>query len=380
MSSAEAAIVRSLKRHLMARGLDGLPVAGILVDADPAYVHGSAARDLEPIARVPIAGSCPDLLCRSGDGNGTLVSAFAVEVSARDWRRGLGQAERYRAGAHYAYLAVSGKTDEIVREAGPAVRDAGVGLWVLDGGWTQLVAPQQPQPLPRTVAITREAIVGVMVARRLQLNHPLNYLVVALLASQSGESADLNQLLAGHWSDLGTDGTRRHAIEGAIALGLIDTNRQPTLEGATTADLLLALGFDPENRPTKRRRLSEVAPGLGAVARFVFMRQPAVQLIRRALERLDGEALLPELACTAIEFDRSLGSALFLSDPSAQVSEQLPGAGWNSSTVFKLKQNLWHSGLLESGAHASAGGRSDDFRPLEDRWSMTVVKSRLAGS
>ena len=46
--SPEAQVVRSLKRHLLRHGLGGQSVAGILVDADPSYLHSGFARELEP--------------------------------------------------------------------------------------------------------------------------------------------------------------------------------------------------------------------------------------------------------------------------------------------------------------------------------------------
>ncbi len=65
-----------------------------------------------------------------------------------------------------------------------------------------------------------------------------------------------------------------------------------------------------------------------------------------------------------------LAGALFLADPSGEPSAGLPGSAYNPSTVFKLKQNLWHAGLLSTKAHASAGKRATGYQPEEDVWAL----------
>jgi hypothetical protein len=217
----------------------------------------------------------------------------------------------------------------------------------------------------------------VPIARQLQLNHPLNYLVVPLLAATLAPGRSLPEELEARWPDLRSAGTRRHAVAGAMTLHLIDRDNSPTTEGLAVADLLLALGFNPATRPAKRARLADVAPGLAAVARFVLLRQPAVQLLMRSLVDAGGRASLPELAMTAWKRDRPLGGALFLADPSSEVRPDLGGESFNPTTVFKLKQNLWHAGLIAAGAHTSAGRRASTFRPDDDFWALEVAHGRV---
>jgi hypothetical protein len=257
-------------------------------------------------------------------------------------------------------------------------RESGVGVLVLEGdNWHELVRPADPTPLPWTLGSTSAALEGVPAARQLQLNHPLNYLVVPLLAATLTQNRDLEEELAARWSDLGSRGTRRHAVVGAQSLRLIDTDRKPTAEGIAVADLLLGLGFTTENRPNKRARLADVAPAVAAIARFVFLQQPAVRLILRVLATARRPFPLPELAINSIRLDPPLGGALFLDDPSLEFSPDLTGPSYNSSTVFKLKQNLWHAGLLSTGFHSSAGGRAANFRPAEDLWVLESSALRM---
>ena len=377
-SSPEASVVRSLKRHLLDGGLGGVVPAQILVDADSSYMGSRYASELEPMARVDVGGGRPDLLCSTERTQGTIVSGFEVKASGRDWLQGIAQARRYRAGVHHSYLALPGRRADLEREASTMARETGVGILVReDENWLEVVRPADPIPLPWTLGSTSAVLEGVPVARRLQLNHPLNYLVVPLLAATLNTDRTLEDELAARWPDLGSPGTRRHAITGAQSLRLIDAALKPTAEGNAVADLLLGLGFTTESRPSKKARLAVVAPALAAVARFVLLQQPAVRLILRSLAATGRPVPLPELAATACRLDPPLGGALFLDDPSREFRPDLPGGSYNPSTVFKLKQNLWHAGLLATPYHASAGGRAADFRPAEDLWALEASVLRL---
>jgi hypothetical protein len=376
--SPEASVVRSLKRHLIDGGLGGVAPAQILVDADPSYVGSRYASELEPMARVDVGGGRPDLLCSFDRTQGTVVSGFEVKAASRDWLQGLAQARRYRAGVHHSYLALPGRRAEIEYQSATMARESGVGVLVLeDEHWHELVRPADPTPLPWSLGSTSAALEGVPAARQLQLNHPLNYLIVPLLAATLTHGRSLEEELAVHWSDLGSPGTRRHAIVGAQSLRLVDVDLKPTAEGIAVADLLLGLGFTTANRPNKRTRLADVVPAVAAVARFVFLQQPAVRLILRVLATAGTPLPLPELAMIAFRLDPPLGGALFLDDPSREFRPDLTGTSYNSSTVFKLKQNLWHAGLLATGFHSSAGGRATDFRPAEDLWALERSALRM---
>ena len=377
--SPEAQVVHALKRHLIDAGLAGVVPNRILVDADPSYMHSRFARELEPMARVEVGGGRPDLLCSSDRTGGALVTGFEVKASSRDWLQGLAQARRYRAGVHHSFLALPGRPADLAREAGTMARETGVGVLVLsDGTWHEVVKPADPTPQPWTLGPTAGALEGVPLARQLQLNHPLNYLIVPFLAATLGEKRDLWAELEGRWPDLGSPGTRRHAVAGAKTLQLLDASMHPTAEGSAVADLLLGLGFTPETRPSKRARLADAAPAVAAIARFVFLRQPAVRLLLRSLVEAGGPISLAKLAMLAVRLDPPLGGALFLADPSAEVRVDMVGGEFNPTTVFKLKQNLWHSGLLATGAHSSAGGCSGDFRPEDDVWALETRRT-LAG-
>jgi hypothetical protein len=375
MNAPEAKVVRSLKTHLRRCGLHGVPASQILVDADPSYTRSAFARELEPMARVEVGGGRPDLLCSIERGDSALVTGFEVKASTMDWLKGIAQARRYRAGVHHAYLALPGVPSVVEKETGGFARETGVGVLVVNDAheWHEVTPPADPMPLPWTLGSTAAVLAGAPIARQLQLNHPLNYLVVPYLAAKRRPDRSLLEELDASWPDLGSEGTRRHAIAGARSLRLIDTNDGATIEGQAVADLLLGIGFHPSNRPPKRRRLFEVSPAIAAVARFVLFQQSAVRLIHRVLSERGTRLPLPHLALEAIRLDPPLGGALFLQDPSIDVRLDLPGAAFNPSTVFKLKQNLWHAGLLATGAHSSAGSSADSFVPGDDTWALETM-------
>jgi hypothetical protein len=367
--SPEAEVVHSLKQHLIRTGLWGSSVGGVLVDADGSYRNSRYAQSLEPMACVPINGARPDLLCTLTDGASCLVG-FEVKPNLDDWLKGLAQAAVYRAGVHYSFLALPA-SDADTRRVTLSAADFGVGVFRrTPSGWEEALRPPEPKPHPGSLHAAVMAVEGVPLARRLQLNHPLNYLAVAFLLARHPQLPVVESLRAG-WADLSTDGTRRHAIAGAKALGLVDLQDGLTLFGATVADLLEAVRFRPEARPSKRARLADAGPELAAIVRSVLLRQPGVVLTLEVLRSAKGHSLgIQELWERASARDEVLGRALFLSDPSRDLATPLRPEDYNPSTVFKFKQVLWHAGLLATKAEGSAGGAAVHYQPSKDIWAL----------
>lgn len=364
----EADVVWSLKRHLIESGLDGRRVDTVLVDAHPSYTASRHRASLEPIARVSIDGAIPDLLCTLAGGPQPLVAGVEVKPGPSQWVKGMAQARRYRAGVHLSYFAAPGP---LSRDSLGAAREFGIGVLARTAKtrWELLVEAPLPRPSPWTLAETEAALRGVPTARRLQLNHPLNYLVVAWLAHQAGE-VSLFAALERRWPDLGTDGTRRHAVEGAVALGLIDRDGTPTVDGLVTAELMQAVGFDPRSKLSKRRRLCEEAPGLAAVGRAVYLRHPAVRLVVETLLAVGRPLNSVELLHAARARVPVLADALLLREARYDGASALRGRDFNPSGVFKFRQNLWHLGLLASKAHGTAGASAERYQPESDLWSV----------
>ena len=368
----EAQVIRSLKRHLATQGLPLGRFKSILVDAHPSYVRSDENRALEPFARLQIGGVRADLVGSVGERDNPLVVGIEVKPDLRDWQKGLAQARTYRDGVHYAYFAARVKARESARhDVERLARELGVGvLFDESNSWKQAVAPDDPLPRPALLQSTANLLEGVPVARRLQLNHPLNYLVVAYLAA-APSSLSLLERMAVEWPDLGSDTTRRHAIVGASTLGLLDHENRPTLEGRNVADLLRAVSFNlGASQVNKRARLLDVSPGCAAVTRTVFLRQPAVRLVLDVLRTAQRPLTVLRLARLALETAPVLAASVFLADPASTLPASAGGEAFNPSAVFKLKQNLWHAGLLATGAHASSGKRAIDYEPDKDIWAL----------
>jgi hypothetical protein len=368
---SEAEVVHSLKTHLLRWGLRGARLRQVVVDADPSYMRSRYRRELEPLATIRIDGSRPDLVCTVEHGSRDVVVGFEVKARQADWWHGLAQARRYRSGVHHAYLALPGAAAEIQRNASEMSQESGVGVLALEqGAWQELLAAADPRPLPWMVEATASVLAGVPAARRLQLNHPLNYLVVPLLVSHHPRMSAMEALEA-FWPDLRSASSRQMAVDGAASLGLLDRDGNITAEGSTVADLLECLGFAPERRLNKRQRLAEAAPAVAAVARSVLLRQPAVQLLIEVLRLRRGKGFpISKLYESARRENDSLAGALFLSDPSLGVSPQVAGTDFRPTTVYQFKQILWHAGILETKAHGSAGRGAENFDPQQDLWSL----------
>jgi hypothetical protein len=366
----ETDVVWSLKKHLIADGLAGREVQTILVDAHPSNLGSRHRAALEPMAHVSIDGAIPDILCTLTEGETPLVAGIEVKPRPSQWVKGLGQARRYRTGVHLSYFAAPGPlSDETLSTAS----EFGVGVLGRSGQgrWQLLLDAPVPRPSPWTLAETEAALRGVPTARRLQLNHPLNYLIVAWLAHQYPGAA-LLESLEREWPSLGTAGTRRHAVEGAVALGLIDWGGAATVDGLVAAELMSAVGFQPDQpvNKNKRSRLCEAAPAIAAVGRAVFLRHPAVRLV---VETLLGVAR----PVNTIEFlhlarDRSpvLADALLLQDARYDAGRALHGRDFNPSGVHKFRQNLWHLGLVATKKHRSAGGPAEEYQAEQDLWAV----------
>lgn len=371
----EATVVHELKKHLLADGLRGSCVGEVIVDADPSYRASRHAKALEPMASVAIDGFRPDLLCSTRSGTQTLISAFEVKPRLGEWPKGLAQARAYRSGVHHSYLALPYDKGARIGQLERDALESGIGVLILDKpGWREVVAPANPRPLPWTLQSVAAILEGVPSVRRLLLNHPLNYLVVAYLRFMEPE-VPLVTLLEAHWPDLRTENTRAHAMDGARILGLIDREGCLTPLGNTAVDLLEAVGFDPKSRPNKRIRLAEAAPAVAAITRSILLGLPSVRLLIETLRETKGGSLrIIQLLQAARRRDEVLAGAFFLITPEAVRSELFRGEDFSSTMVYQFKQILWHSGILATKADRSAGRGGETYRPDDDVWTL---ESRL---
>ena len=286
--AVEADIVWSLKEELALEvpRLHQWQIANIGVDSDGSYRNSRHAAQLEPMISMPIRGFYPDLVCSYDSPAESGIAAFEVKASFDDWVKGMTQARAYREGVHRSFLAIpegSGSRFSVLeRDA----QESGVGVWLLrKAGWEEVVPSAPPRPSLTETRNLAAALRGVVLPKRLQLNHPLNYLAVVWAATNQ-ESGRVMEAMEEHWPDLRSSGSRQHALNGARYLGLLSNSDSLTRLGLSVADLLRAVDFETSSRINKRQRLADEGPGLAAVMRMILIQQDSTQLIRRCARTL----------------------------------------------------------------------------------------------
>jgi hypothetical protein len=366
----EAETIYSLKRHLQHRGLgpDSWLVTDIAVDSDGSYRRSPHAAELEPMMSIPISGFYPDLVCFYKGPSEEGLAAFEVKGAFEDWVKGMTQARAYREGVHRSYLALPSGSERRLRTLERDAQESGIGVWVLEHEqWHEIVPAARPRP---SLAESRDliaAIQGVVLPRRLQLNHPLNYLAVVWIRAHFSNT-DLMEGLEKLWGDLRTSGSRQHAINGARYLGLLAHDDSLTKLGITVADLMESLGFGENRNLNKRRRLFDESSGLAAIIRLVLTQQGSTDLVVQTLEKAGNvEMNTEEMLIEGSKINKPLASGLFLADPKDIEKHFIPASAFSPSFVFQFKQTLWHAGILSTPAHRSAGKGAAVYDSKDDR-------------
>lgn len=371
--TSEADIVWALKEELALEvpRLHPWRIADIGVDSDGSYRNSRHAAQLEPMISMPIRGFYPDLVCTYDSTAESGIAAFEVKASFDDWVKGITQARAYREGVHRSFLAVpegSGSRYSVLeRDA----RESGVGVWLLrKSGWEEVVPSAPPRPSLTEAKNLAAALRGVVLPKRLQLNHPLNHLAVVWAATNQ-ETGRVMEAMEDHWPDLRSPGSRQHALNGARYLGLLSNADSLTRLGLSVADLLRAVDFETSSRINKRARFADESPGLAAIMRMVLTQQESTRLVVDALEGSGNTGLnTEELLRYAAEINPPLASGLFLANPRDLELPQLTSSAFSPSFVFQFKQTLWHSGVLSTPIHKTAGKGANVYEHHHDYWKL----------
>ena len=370
---SEAGIVCLLKEDLSldVPRLHRWRIADIGVDSDGSYRSSRYAAQLEPMISMPIRGFYPDVVCTYESPAESGIAAFEVKASFDDWVKGITQARAYREGVHRSFLALpegSGSRYSVLeRDA----RESGVGVWLLrKSGWEEVVPSAPPRPSLTEAKNIAAALRGVVLPKRLQLNHPLNYLAVVWAAS-SQQTGRVVEAMEEYWPDLRSTGSRQHARNGARYLGLLSRGDALTRLGLSVADLLRAVDFESNSRVNKRARFVDESPSLAAVMRIVLIQQEGTRLIVDALERSGNAGLnTEELLRQCAEINSPLASGLFLTNPRDLGLATLESSAFNPSFVFQFKQVLWHSGVLSTPIHKTGGKGAEVYEHVHDYWKL----------
>jgi len=221
------------------------------------------------------------------------------------------------------------------------------------------------------------------------LNHPKNYLGVALAAYHEG---DTRELVAEH-----VVGAVDSAVRGAEFLGLVDTARA-TIELTTLGGEVIRFAlrhYDSvdatleafEDWQGSRSRFVEAEPLWGELVRRIVFSYPATELLVSELQQhhddLNDSPTLVDLVrwlhkshpTFAVElFIRGTESArerVLTGDGELRQSALTDGSVYHSPTVFQLKTMLYHAGILtERGAEPS------NLTPSEDSWQLRELLDR----
>jgi hypothetical protein len=367
----EADIVWALKEELTldVPRLHPWRIADIGVDSDGSYRNSRYATQLEPMISMPIRGFYPDLVCSYDSPAECGIAAFEVKASFDDWVKGITQARAYREGVHRSFLALPEGTGS--RYSMRDARESGVGVWLLrKTGWEEVVPSAPPRPCLTETRNLAAALRGVVLPNRLQLNHPLNYLAVVWAATNQN-SQRVMDAMEEFWPDLRSAGSRQHALNGARYLGLLSSADTLTRLGLSVADLLRAVEFETSSRLNKRARFADESPGLAAVMRMVLIQQESTRLIVHTLERSGNTGLNTEkLLRYAAKINPPLASGLLLTNPRDLELPTLPPSAFSPSFVFQFKQTLWHSGILATPIHRTAGKGADIYEHKQDYWRL----------
>ena len=62
--------------------------------------------------------------------------------------------------------------------------------------------------------------------------------------------------------------------------------------------------------------------------------------------------------------------ATFVTDPRDFEKPLIPSSSFSPSFVFQFKQALWHSGILSSQIHKTAGKGADVYEHQHDYWKL----------
>jgi hypothetical protein len=355
-------------------------------------------RGLQPLPyqthETAIGGWYPDLLCLTPDDD---VVAIEVKREGGDLARGLGQALLYCRGAHQSFLAAPERDLVTVRDVALA---HGIGLLgVRDDGSVSRTQPAtgvQPEYLGdvrRELLILSERA-GLPVRRlgspSLSLNHPLHYLVPALLVREGADDVEALAAIAGGWTL--DPSMARVQLNGARLLGLVAAVRSPimlTPQGRLVR-AMLADAYPDGGRWHERwggmtrsgTPLIDRAPLVAGILRFLYLQDPDVVALQVALRTAGGVLSLDRLLAALLRDAPNIALQLFCSQEGRHTVLHLLQLGRETEaatpaclsswlmqrSIFQLKRQLVHVGIL--AAEAAHGGGRATYDATRDVWRL----------
>jgi len=352
---------------------------------------------LAPFNHVRLGSGYPDLVgvdCLDAellavDRVGTEPPLIAVEAKGHasggvDVERGVLQAYDRLHEANVAY--VSAPAGAVSQSERTLARELNVG--VLGVGPDDLQVLERPRVVGnRTTdeasAIRFQAGAQGVADQSFGLNHPKNYLGVAVACSHRG---DTRELVAEH-----VVGAVDDAIRGAAFLGLVEPSpARLELTGLGTEVIRFAVRHYGDTETAlqlfetwhgARTRFIDDQPLWGELLRRVVFAYPATELLVTELQQRHDDCTEPASLVELVEWlhehhptfavelfirgDETVRERVLTGDGRLRRQPLADGSVYHSPTVFQLKSMLYHAGILtERGAEPS------NLDPTADRWQL----------
>ena len=399
----EPAVLAATKQRLFPEESDGSYVVADTQFAQDRWVDDRPISPetksvLAPFNHVALGSGYPDLVgvdhldeeLLAVDRLGDDPPLIAVEAKGRasggvDVQRGVMQAYDRLQEANVAY--VSAPAGAISQSDRTLARELNVGvLGVEAGGELRLL--ERPRMVgnrsaDEASAIRFQASAQGVAERSFGLNHPKNYLGVAVGVAAAG---DTRNLVAEH-----VVGAVDDAVRGAEFLGLVtDSSDRIELTSLGEEVARFASRHYPsvddalrafEGWKRSRTRFIDEEPLWGELTRRVVFAYPATELLVTELQQRRDDLNDPPTLVDLVEWlhahhptfavelfirgDENVRERVLTGDGELRRSELEAGSVYHSPTVFQLKAMLYHAGILtERGAEPS------NLDPGEDVWQL----------
>jgi len=375
--------------YLRKYGLFGVPLKKDNLYTDP-YHDWINERSLRPFQRFTIrylgVQKHPDLVGKLING-----TTFAIETKGDvSLERGLIQADFYRFGFHYSFLAIPGNrlNEFIISYA----KNHGIGILTIyeSGKVCEKISPAQPKPNVNVSESIFRQFSGQLAVERWRpnmYNLPMHYLVVPLLIEKN--KIDLSELsrrfheeyyptpkdvgnlipTLERWELVKKDGTK---------ISLTDTGETIKLLLSSPSNLASAV----EKRKNRREKtpLIESSPTDAMVLRLILLNDPIVKLIIKTLRKnFVGQPIaMPELFKKAYEMDPTLAKMAFLvSEKLDEIPEitsksikRFKPTYYKSGFFYQFKSFLVHAGILMDLGLGTPSNR--DYVPEKDFYQLAI--------
>lgn len=390
MTFNEKEILKITRTYILKNGLLGCFVKkdNLYTDPHPAWIND---KDLRPFQRFEVLFSgirrYPDL---AGilENHGT---TFAIETKGNEpLDRGLIQADFYRLGFHYSYIAApEGRFNEFILNF---AQKRGIGALSIRNPRSveELIKPDAPTP---NVAVSESVSLQFSGESAIErwcpplYNLPMHYLVIPLLIRNNYIDFDSlknqfrNEYIVGPKNlDSIIRTVEKWGLVQKKGANIILTDLGKTVKPLLTSPSKLAEAVQMRRDRKHRTPLIVSSPCDAIVLRLLLLNDSIVKLTIQSLRNLSSEkpVSMPELLLKAIEINPTLARIAYLNSERIGELEEI-----NKKTISKLKPHhykskffyqfkslLIHAGILSD---LGLGGSSTrNYKPKKDLYQLAL--------